>query len=62
MNDLFSLDRGDAPLMISIPHLGTHIPGCAARPVHRYRAERQLTLTGIWTASTDSPARSAQRF
>ncbi|CCD37421.1 unnamed protein product [Candidatus Paraburkholderia kirkii UZHbot1] len=26
MNDLFSLERGDAPLMISIPHLGTHIP------------------------------------
>ncbi|CAG9213769.1 hypothetical protein BCAR13_280043 [Paraburkholderia caribensis] len=26
MNDLFSLDRGDAPLMISIPHLGTQIP------------------------------------
>ncbi|BAN26657.1 N-formylglutamate deformylase [Caballeronia insecticola] len=26
MNDLFSLERGDAPLLISIPHLGTHIP------------------------------------
>ncbi|AEA62838.1 N-formylglutamate amidohydrolase [Burkholderia gladioli BSR3] len=26
MNDLFSLERGDAPLMISLPHLGTHIP------------------------------------
>ncbi|EDS99853.1 N-formylglutamate amidohydrolase [Burkholderia ambifaria IOP40-10] len=26
MNDLFSLERGDAPLMISIPHLGTQIP------------------------------------
>jgi hypothetical protein len=25
MNDLFSLERGDAPLMISIPHLGKHI-------------------------------------
>ncbi|MDR5837330.1 N-formylglutamate deformylase [Caballeronia sp. LZ034LL] len=26
MNDLFSLERGDAPLLISIPHLGTQIP------------------------------------
>jgi len=26
MNELFALQRGDAPLMISIPHLGTHIP------------------------------------
>ncbi|MFM0048016.1 N-formylglutamate deformylase [Caballeronia grimmiae] len=26
MNDLYSLERGDAPLVISIPHLGTHIP------------------------------------
>jgi N-formylglutamate deformylase len=26
MDDLYSLERGDAPLMISIPHLGTRIP------------------------------------
>lgn len=26
MNDLFSLERGDAPLLISIPHLGTQVP------------------------------------
>ncbi|MFM0736370.1 N-formylglutamate deformylase [Paraburkholderia xenovorans] len=26
MNELFSLARGDAPLLVSIPHLGTHIP------------------------------------
>jgi N-formylglutamate deformylase len=26
MTDIFSLERGDAPLSISIPHLGTHIP------------------------------------
>ncbi|MEZ2353375.1 N-formylglutamate deformylase [Caballeronia sp. RCC_10] len=26
MNDILTLQRGDAPLVISIPHLGTHIP------------------------------------
>ena len=26
MTDIFSLERGTAPLIISIPHLGTHIP------------------------------------
>jgi N-formylglutamate deformylase len=26
MTDIFSLERGDAPLIISIPHLGTRIP------------------------------------
>jgi len=26
MTDIFSLQRGDAPLLISIPHLGTQIP------------------------------------
>ncbi|KMY85861.1 N-formylglutamate deformylase [Candidatus Paraburkholderia calva] len=26
MTDIFTLKRGDAPLIISIPHLGTHIP------------------------------------
>jgi N-formylglutamate deformylase len=26
MNELFSLERGNAPLLISIPHLGTQIP------------------------------------
>lgn len=26
MSDLYSLQRGDAPLLISIPHLGAHIP------------------------------------
>lgn len=26
MSDLYSLQRGEAPLLISIPHLGTHIP------------------------------------
>ncbi len=26
MADLFTLERGTAPLLISIPHLGTHIP------------------------------------
>jgi N-formylglutamate deformylase len=26
MSDLYSLQRGTAPLLISIPHLGTHIP------------------------------------
>jgi hypothetical protein len=26
VTDLFSLERGDAPLMISILHLATHIP------------------------------------
>jgi N-formylglutamate deformylase len=26
MTDIFTLERGDAPLIISIPHLGTHIP------------------------------------
>lgn len=26
MNDIFSLERGEAPLLISIPHLGTQIP------------------------------------
>lgn len=26
MNDLYTLRRADAPLLISIPHLGTHIP------------------------------------
>ncbi|CAB3801648.1 N-formylglutamate deformylase [Pararobbsia alpina] len=26
MNDLYGLQRGEAPLLISIPHLGTHIP------------------------------------
>lgn len=26
MNDLYSLERGNAPLLISIPHLGTQIP------------------------------------
>jgi N-formylglutamate deformylase len=26
MSDLYGLQRGEAPLLISIPHLGTHIP------------------------------------
>ncbi|RAR47320.1 N-formylglutamate amidohydrolase, partial [Paraburkholderia unamae] len=26
MTDIYSLERGTAPLIISIPHLGTHIP------------------------------------
>ena len=26
MTELYTLERGDAPLIISIPHLGTHIP------------------------------------
>ena len=26
MNDIFNLTRADAPLLISIPHLGTRIP------------------------------------
>jgi N-formylglutamate deformylase len=26
MTELYALERGDAPLIISIPHLGTHIP------------------------------------
>ena len=26
MTDLYTLERGDAPLLISIPHLGTQIP------------------------------------
>jgi len=26
MTDLYVLQRGEAPLLISIPHLGTHIP------------------------------------
>lgn len=33
MNDLYTLQRGDAPLLISIPHLGTHIPG-ELRPLY----------------------------
>jgi N-formylglutamate deformylase len=26
MTDIYTLERGDAPLILSIPHLGTHIP------------------------------------
>ncbi|MEM5324983.1 N-formylglutamate deformylase [Paraburkholderia sp. JHI2823] len=40
MNELFTLERGEAPLVISIPHLGTHIPE-ALRPLY---TEAALTL------------------
>jgi len=33
MTDLYTLHRGDAPLLISIPHLGTEIPA-SLRPLY----------------------------
>jgi len=33
MTDLYTLHRGDAPLLISIPHLGTEIPE-SLRPLY----------------------------
>ena len=40
MNDLYTLQRGDAPLLISIPHLGTAIP----TPLRDVYTDRALTL------------------
>jgi N-formylglutamate deformylase len=44
MTDIFTLERGDAPLVISIPHLGTHIPDALR---DRY------TETALTVADTD---------
>ncbi|WP_269501558.1 N-formylglutamate deformylase [Burkholderia sp. IMCC1007] len=40
MSDLYTLQRGDAPLMISIPHLGTEIP----EPLRDAYTDDALTL------------------
>ncbi|MBN3805474.1 N-formylglutamate deformylase [Paraburkholderia sp. Ac-20336] len=40
MNELYSLERGDAPLLVSIPHLGTQIPD-TLRPLY---SDAALTL------------------
>ncbi|KAG8148777.1 N-formylglutamate deformylase [Burkholderia catarinensis] len=40
MSDLYTLQRGDAPLLISIPHLGTAIP----TPLRDVYTDRALTL------------------
>lgn len=40
MSELYELERGDAPLLVSIPHLGTHIPG-GMRPLY---SDAALTL------------------
>jgi N-formylglutamate deformylase len=45
MTDLYSLDRGDAPLLISIPHLGTQIPKALS---HLYTEEAQTLADTDW--------------
>ena len=40
-NDLYTLHRGHAPLLVSVPHVGTRIPDDAARCVRAARARRR---------------------
>ena len=48
MTTLYTLARGDAPLVINIPHVGTWVP-----------TELRPLMTGMWTACTISRAPAA---
>ncbi|WP_028207362.1 N-formylglutamate deformylase [Paraburkholderia nodosa] len=45
MSELFSLERGDAPLVVSIPHLGTQIPATLR---HLYTDEALTVADTDW--------------
>ncbi|MCX5539331.1 N-formylglutamate deformylase [Paraburkholderia sp. CNPSo 3076] len=45
MSELFSLERGDAPLLVSIPHLGTRIPAALR---HLYTDEALTVADTDW--------------
>ncbi|HKR46565.1 MAG TPA: N-formylglutamate amidohydrolase, partial [Paraburkholderia sp.] len=45
MSELFSLERGDAPLVVSIPHLGTQIPAALR---HLYTDEALTVVDTDW--------------
>ncbi|WP_028232648.1 N-formylglutamate deformylase [Paraburkholderia mimosarum] len=45
MSELFSLERGDAPLVVSIPHLGTQIPAALC---HLYTEEALTVADTDW--------------
>ena len=51
---IYTLHRGTAPLLVSMPHVGTEIPADLRRALRAARARRSRTPTGISTASTPS--------
>lgn len=60
MTDIFTLERGDAPLIISIPHLGTRIPD-ALRSRYTDVTLSVADTDGIWIAYTLSQSHWARR-